>query len=269
MNFAINPIIIDIIITIVILVMLIFGYFRGFVYRAYDLAATLISLLVALYASSPLSNLFTLYEVVGLGEMVGRVINRFIIFIILFIVLKVILLLIGKLLKPLLRKVIYVFGIFKQLDRVLGVVVSFIEGIIMVYLVLIFIIMPIVPGGKEHVEKTVLAQKILELVPSVTNEIKSLDVIGQVIDAGINYDSFDSNSVYTVTSALNTAYDQGLISQDDLEDKLLKYYQDIDKIETPISLNQQQYNEVEKLLLKIDDRKIDVNKILSKIIVSE
>ena len=72
--------------------MLIFGYFKGFVYRAYDLVATIISLLAALYGSSPLSNLYTIYEVTGLGEAVGKVVNRFIIFIILFTGLKVVLL---------------------------------------------------------------------------------------------------------------------------------------------------------------------------------
>ena len=45
----------------------------------------------------------------------------------------------------------------------------------MIYLALIFIIMPIVPGGKENVEKTVVAKKVLELVPTVTNEIESIN----------------------------------------------------------------------------------------------
>ena len=85
MNFVINSLFIDIVITFILLLMLIFGYFKGFVYRAYDLVATIISLLAALYGSSPLSNLYTIYEVTGLGEAVGKVVNRFIIFIILFL----------------------------------------------------------------------------------------------------------------------------------------------------------------------------------------
>jgi len=249
--------------------MLIFGYFKGFVYRAYDLLATIISLLAALYASSPLSNIYTIYEVEGLGEIVGKIVNRFVIFIILFIILKIILLLIGKIIKPLLKRVIYTFSLFEQLDRLLGIGVSFIEAIINIYLALIFIIMPIIPGGKENIENTVVAKKILELVPAVTNEIESLDVVSQVIRDGINYDSFDANSIYTISASLNNAYDNDLINQEDLENILLKYYQDIDQIEEPISLNQQQYDEVTRLLSKIDRSKIDVDKILSKIIVSE
>ena len=269
MDFVINSIFIDMIIIFILILMLIFGYFKGFVYRAYDLLATVISSLAALYASSPLSNIYTIYEVEGLGEIVGKIVNRFIIFIILFIALKIILLLIGKIIKPLLKRIIYTFSIFEQLDRLLGIVVSFIEGTINIYLALIFIIMPVVPGGKENIENTIIAKKILELVPAVTNEIESLDVVSQVISNGINYDSFDANNIYTISASLNNAYDNGLISQGDLENTLLKYYQDIDRIEDPVSLNQQQYEEVTRLLSKIDRSKIDVDKILSKIIVSE
>lgn len=81
MDFVINSIFIDMIIIFILILMLIFGYFKGFIYRAYDLLATIVSLLAALYASSPLSNIYTVYEVEGLGESVGKVVNRFIIFI--------------------------------------------------------------------------------------------------------------------------------------------------------------------------------------------
>ena len=269
MNFVINSLFIDIVITFILLLMLIFGYFKGFVYRAYDLVATIISLLAALYGSSPLSNLYTIYEVTGLGEAVGKVVNRFIIFIILFTGLKVVLLLIGKIIKPLLKKVIYSFKLFEQLDRLLGIVASFFEGVIMIYLALIFIIMPIVPGGKENVEKTVVAKKVLELVPTVTNEIESLDVISEVINDGINYDSFDARNVAALAASLNSAYKHGLINQEDLESALIKYYDEIDRVNEPISLNQDQYNEVVDVLSKLDSAKFDQTKILNKIIVSE
>ena len=86
--------------------MLIFwAILKGFVYRVYDLMATVVSLLAALYASSPLSAIYQIYKVEGIGEIVGKTINRFIIFIILFIALKVILLIIGKIyLKPNIKK---------------------------------------------------------------------------------------------------------------------------------------------------------------------
>ena len=134
---------------------------------------------------------------------------------------------------------------------------------------LIFIVMPIIPGGKESIDDTVVAKKILELVPAVTEKIESLDAVGQIISEGINYDSFDANNIYMISLSLNNAYDNGLINQEELENTLVKYYDDIDEIQEPVSLDQQQYDEVSRLLSKVDRSKIDVDKILSKIIVSE
>ena len=282
MNFALNSMAIDTVIVFILLLMLIFGYFKGFVYRVYDLMATVVSLLAALYASSPLSALYAssplsaiyqIYKVEGIGEIVGKTINRFIIFIILFIALKVILLIIGKFIKPILKNIIYTISIFEHLDHLLGALVSLIEGTIIIYLALIFVITPIIPGGKENVEKTVVASKILELVPSVTEEMKALsdgfDVFTNIINDGINYDSFDARNVAALAASLNSAYKHGLINQEDLESALIKYYDEIDRVNEPISLNQDQYNEVVDVLSKLDSAKFDQTKILNKIIVSE
>lgn len=273
MNFPLNPIIIDIVITFVLLTMLVFGYFKGFVYRAYDLLATVVSLLVALYASSPLSTMYKLYQVEGIGEVIGNIVNRFLIFIILFIGLKVILLVAGKFIKPLLKKVIYTFKIFEHLDHLLGVAVSAIEGLIIVYLALIFIVTPLVNEGKENVEKTVIASSILKLVPSVTEEMLSLsdglDVISDIIGNGLSYDSYDARNIGAIATSFNQAIDHGLINQDSIEEAIVRYYEDINNVEGPITLTKQQYDEVNELLSKLDQRKINRDEILNKILVSE
>lgn len=49
MEFVINSLVIDIIVAFILLIMLILGYIKGFVYRGYDLIATIISLVVSLY----------------------------------------------------------------------------------------------------------------------------------------------------------------------------------------------------------------------------
>lgn len=273
MNFPLNPIIIDIVITFVLLTMLVFGYFKGFVYRAYDLLATVVSLLVALYASSPLSTMYKLYQVEGIGEIIGSIVNRFLIFIILFIGLKVILLVAGKFLKPLLKKVIYTFKIFEHLDHLLGVAVSAIEGLIIVYLALIFIVTPLVNDGKENVEKTVIASSILKLVPSVTEEMLSLsdglDIISDIIGNGLSYDSYDARNIGAIATSFNQALDRGLIRQDSIEEAIVRYYEDINNVEGPITLTKQQYDEVNELLSKLDQTKINRDEILNKILVSE
>lgn len=269
MDFIINSSFIDMMIIFILFITIIVGYLKGFVYRGYDLAATVISLIVALYLSAPLSLMFKVYEVIGVGEIVGNVINRFIVFLILFCCLKLILFLIGLLVKPLLKKVIYTFKIFEQLDRLLGILASFIEGIMIIYLILIFIVLPIVPNGKENIEKTIVAKKILELVPVVNEKIESLDAISLLVNEGINYDSYNQDNLYYMALSLNKAYDSGILSKDKLNEVSNNYYQNISQIENPILLNEQEYNEVTKLLNRLDSSKIDINMILNKIIVSE
>lgn len=269
MDFAINSTVIDVFVIFILLIMVIFGYFRGFVYRAYDLAASLASLIIALYASAPLSSLYTIYEAEGIGLLIGDMINRFIIFMILFSCLKLICFLLGLIIKPLLKKIISSFSLFKHCDHLLGAGISVIETIILIYLALIFIVTPIIPGGKENVEETIVAKKILELVPGVTDEIELWSTVNEIVGQGLAYDGLDSKSIYTVSLTLNNAYDHGLLNQTKLEEVLMKYCQDIDQLDQPIKMNQEEYLEVEKLLSKVDQTKFDCQKILNKIIVSE
>ena len=72
MNFALNSMAIDTVIVFILLLMLIFGYFKGFVYRVYDLMATVVSLLAALYASSPLQQYIKYIKLKGLGKLLVR-----------------------------------------------------------------------------------------------------------------------------------------------------------------------------------------------------
>lgn len=269
MEFVINSLVIDIIVAFILLIMLILGYIKGFVYRGYDLIATIISLVVSLYISSPLSNLFKIYQVEGVGAIIGDVVNRFIVFLIIFACLKLVLFFLGLIIKPVLKKIIYAFKLFEQIDRFLGIIASLIEGMITIYLGLIFIIMPIFSGGKEAVENTIFAKKILNLVPLVTDEIEVISDVSKVINNGINYDSFSSENIYYIALTLNKAYDNGILSQEKLDDMMVNYWKDIDQIKTPVSLTQKEYDEVVKLLNKLDSTKINVEMILNKIVVSE
>ena len=252
MNFVINPIFIDIIIALIILLMVIFGYIKGFVYSAYRLASTVVSLIVALYLSSYLAVIFKIYEVQGIGQGIGEMINRFLIFII-----------------PLLKGIIDTIGLLRKLDGLLGSIFNLVESLILIYLALVFIITPIVPGGKEAVENTIIANKILELVPTLSEEVKKLsdgnNVIDQIINDGLNNDSFDSDSMNSIITSLTTAYDWGLIDQEYLADILYRYY---DQVQTPIAVNSEQYNQTVELLNKLNMVEFDQSRVLNKVVVS-
>ncbi|MFR6664993.1 MAG: CvpA family protein, partial [Thomasclavelia spiroformis] len=82
-------------------------------------------------------------------------------------------------------------------------------------------------------------------------------------------DSFNSENIYYIALTLNKAYDSGIISQEKLDKMMNNYWQDFNQIENSINLTQKQYDEVIKLLNKLDSTKINVEMILNKIVVSE
>ncbi len=270
MNFILNPVNIDIVIAIILIVMLIFGYIKGFIYSVYGLLATLVSLFLALYLSSPIAALFKVYQVSGLGEQVGEVINRFLIFVILFIVIKAIVALIGLVIKPLIKGIIDRISIFKTIDGILGALFKLIEGIILIYIALIFIITPIVPGGKESVDNTLLASRILRLVPSLSEEMSAVTdgvvVFDDFFDQGLQNNSYDPTTMNSVITMLSSAYDYGLVSQENMVEMLYRYY---DPIESPVVVDNELYQQTVSLLNQINEVSFDQNRVLSKIIVSE
>ena len=90
----------------------------------------------------------------------------------------------------------------------------------------------------------------------------------EMIDTG-KIRPIDSENIYYIALTLNKAYDNGIIDQEKLDEMMSNYWQDFDQIENPISLTQKQYDEVIKLLNKLDSTKINVEMILNKIVVSE
>ena len=76
-------------------------------------------------------------------------------------------------------------------------------------------------------------------------------------------------NIYYIALTLNKAYDSGIISQEKLDKMMNNYWQDFNQIENSINLTQKQYDEVIKLLNKLDSTKINVEMILNKIVVSE
>lgn len=270
MDFEINSVFIDMIIVIFIVLMLIFGYIKGFVSSAYRLVATIISLLIALYLSSPLSALIKIYEVEGIGQSAGNVINRFLLFIIILIVLKVIFALIGKTVIPLIKAIIDKFGILRKIDGILGAIFNLIESLIIVYLALIFIITPVFPKGKQAVQETVIANKVIQLVPIFSQQMGELtdgvNVISDLISNGINNDSYSTASMKSIVVSLASAYNYGLLDQQETADLVSSYF---NQVTTIIYVNSDLYQNTVNLLNELHISSDEQNQILSKIVVSE
>lgn len=271
MNFSVTSLLIDVMVVFVIISFTFYGYSKGFIVRLYDFLATLFAFLAALFISAPLSNIFTIYKVTGPSIIFGNLGNRLLVFVILFIIFKLILWIVGKFIRPLIKGVVSKIGLIKHFDRLLGMILSFVQAIILINIVLMLIISPLFKEGQQKIKETVIAKNILALVPVVNAEINlyttNFNSFEELVDQGINYDALSSDSIYNVSVVLNNAYENDLISKEQLENYVINFYQDIDDVKGDIVLSQNQYEEVIKLFNNIDNDNLDEQKILSKMLV--
>ena len=139
-----NPYIIDIIIGLFLIIYTFIGYLKGFIIRLYDFFSLFIAYFLTINFSFPLSKLIILYQLEGLLEPIGIKVNQLLVAVILFIVIYFLLKGIGVLLKPFLKKIVSFLKMTKLLDRLLGLILSIIEGIIIVYFVISMIFIPFI-----------------------------------------------------------------------------------------------------------------------------
>ena len=160
-----NPYIIDIIIGLFLIIYTFIGYLKGFIIRLYDFFSLFIAYFLTINFSFPLSKLIILYQLEGLLEPIGIKVNQLLVAVILFIVIYFLLKGIGVLLKPFLKKIVSFLKMTKLLDRLLGLILSIIEGIIIVYFVISMIFIPFINQGKETIEQTYIGSFIIDTMP--------------------------------------------------------------------------------------------------------
>lgn len=150
-----NPYIIDIIIGLFLIIYTFIGYLKGFIIRLYDFFSLFIAYFLTINFSFPLSKLIILYQLEGLLEPIGIKVNQLLVAVILFIVIYFLLKGIGVLLKPFLKKIVSLLKMTKLLDRLLGLILSIIEGIIIVYFVISMIFIPFINQEKKQLNKRI------------------------------------------------------------------------------------------------------------------
>lgn len=276
MNYIINPIILDIIVIVCFVLALFIGYCRGFVKIVYSLCATILSFFIALYASSPISNIISLIkfdETDLLLYLAGDILNRVVIFFIAFVILKIIFTVVGFFIKPLITKLLYKINFIKSFDKILGFIVGGIEGLLYLYIAGLIFISPIVTYGLETMEATTISKHVLDLVPSAASFVGDMTNVyeksQQFIVDGITYDGIDANSLTSIVNTLDTSYDSGVLSREDIVSGLEKYIDKINNMEDNIEVSTELYNKttslMDKVALSAEYRQI----ILSKMTVSE
>ena len=218
-----NPYIIDIIIGLFLIIYTFIGYLKGFIIRLYDFFSLFIAYFLTINFSFPLSKLITLYQLEGLLEPIGIKVNQLLVAVILFIVGYFILKGIGVLLKPFLKKIVSLLKMTKLLDHLLGLILSIIEGIIIVY----FVTMP-------HYFSSIADFKDL-------NQLTHLDV-----------SLSDEKQVSMVTNFIEEASQNKWLDDETIKDFIYNYYSEID-LQT---VDQEDYQKISSLCQNYD---IDIN----------
>lgn len=252
--------IIDIILVVFLFLMAILGYKKGFVVRLYDLCATLFVLFMANLLATPFSLIFKIYkydETDMISSLVGQVVNRILVFVVLIIGLMLVKKLIGLIIKPLLVAFTHTFHLTKWADQCLGFVLSFCQGLVLAYVFFVFIMIPFVDHGKDDIEQSLFAQRIVNFVPSVSEEV--LELSSQI--------QTEEKNAETLTKLVIAANEYDMIDHDQTQ-LVFEYIQKQMKQED-ITLSQNDYNKLEEILLESGYSSQQVQNILKKINVSD
>ncbi len=255
---------IDIIFVIFLIFMAILGYVKGFVTRLYDLVGGIFVLILSYFLAKPLSSLIMIYQYDQqdvFASMIGQMLNQILIFFILLVVLTILKKLLGIAIKPALKGLMDTFSLTSFVDKILGTVLSFIEGIIIAYLVLVFIVVPFTNIGREDLEKTVLAKEVIHLVPSVSEQVLELTEV-------IHSDNQNNYSRQALMQLMLTAKDMNLL---DDEQVITLFQENIENElkQKEITLSSSQKQQIEVLLKKAGYQNKQLESILSKINVSD
>ncbi len=192
--------------------MAIFGYIKGFITRLYDVISFLIVLFLVYLLSDPLASVWKVYqyqETDLISSMFGAMINKIIIALILFIVLMIIKKIVGHFIKPLLKGLMHTFSLTTFVDRFLGIILSVIEGVIYIYLILVFIYIPFFENSKQQIENSQIAHAITQLVPEVSQSVMDIQVLQH------QDENLDQYSLDVLTRLTFNALDLNLINEED------------------------------------------------------
>ena len=255
-----NPYIIDIIIGLFLIIYTFIGYLKGFIIRLYDFFSLFIAYFLTINFSFPLSKLITLYQLEGLLEPIGIKVNQLLVAVILFIVGYFILKGIGVLLKPFLKKIVSLLKMTKLLDHLLGLILSIIEGIIIVYFVLSMIFIPFINQGKETIEQTYIGSFIIDTMPHYFSSIADFKDLNQLIHLDVSLS--DEKQVSMVTNFIEEASqnkhyvflvrESARLDDETIKDFIYNYYSEID-LQT---VDQEDYQRISSLCQNYD---IDIN----------
>lgn len=256
----------DISIITFLILSIITGYFRGFTKRFLSFLGSLLALAGAYFLSKPVSLLMTfkinittnipVENIQSITPFIYRAIAFAVILVGLLIVKSIVLMVI----KPVVKTIIDTFKLTGTLDSLLGAGLSFIKGMIFVYITLLLMCLPVNQNKFAMVNDSIVANKILNLVPDVYNQIKGMNqfdnLVSMVKNNKLSVDSFDINKLkeldeQTLNSThqlAKTAISFGIISEKEINQYSIQAKTKVEAMNEKVTISQMQKNEIDKIL---------------------
>ncbi|MGN1182362.1 MAG: CvpA family protein [Faecalibacillus sp.] len=244
MGILLKPFVLDMIIIFYVMIMIFLGYKKGFLVRLYDFLSTLLSLLIAYEISFPISKIWIIYQLQPPFQDISENINQFFVAVIIFIIFKLACLILGVFLKPMLKKVVSFLKLTELFDHLLGIVLSFAESLIFIYLTLVLIVSPLFHHGQDIIDNSVIAGIITQSIEQYAEEITKFDMIQDFTN--IDLEKKDSACVMAITNILYTLDTNDFVDDDTLKTFIESYYQDVQDI----SVDQETYDLLTKMCQK-------------------
>lgn len=149
---------IDLVVVIGFALLLFSGYKQGFLMKLVSIVGFVVIGIFSWWISAPISRILSLYpknqlpiENGLIHSLIYEQINRLFIFVILFVVLNIVILF----LKPLV-KAISDIPVVSTINKVAGLCLGCIQGILLMFVVTLILRLPIVPQGDAYVEGSLL-----------------------------------------------------------------------------------------------------------------
>lgn len=189
-SFPMNSVlIINLIVVLLVIITLLIGYFTGFIKQFFDLVILIISLFLAFVTSTSiatsvpiLSRNLDMFDDVIFGQFSYEISNIFIWFMIVVVLVSIVL---HQIVKPLIRQVKHLKWM-NQVDKVLGVFIALIPGMIWVLLLMAIALSPILVNGKSTLEATVL-KPLVPIAQFLSDTlISNVDPYGLVVKVASN-----------------------------------------------------------------------------------
>lgn len=258
---------IDLVVGLYLFVQLIIGYQRGLFARLYDLLSTILVFIGAFACAKPLSNNITFYR--GTSDLVDSLLApmlnyliSLIVLILLFFLIKVLL---GHILKPLFLHLKQSSHIASLVGGLLGMGLSAIKSLFVLYIALAIIIPTIFTNGTQKIAETSYAHYIVDVLPSYRGNLNLLSDT-QLLDG--RSEVTDTKMLSALLRMSLTSYSLHVISEKQMLDLINQNFAS-DILKYGATLNTSEKETLQTLLNNTSFSSEKQKQILSKIQVGD